>query len=169
MERLDRHQRYMLFATTIAKASATCLRRKFAAIIVDPELNVVISTGYNGSPRETEDCFKRGYCFRNKFNIPSGSNYEKCASIHAEQNAIIHAGLRAKDCVIYISGVDANDNLTDCTPCFMCLKFMINAKISKCYFHNKDGSITIWTTEEMIKHFNEAFEGEDFNYKPYGK
>ena len=79
----------------IAKAvgrRATCLRRRYGAIIVKDK--IIISTGYNGAPRGDENCCDVGSCWRERNNIPHGEQYEKCVAVHAEQNAIISASRR---------------------------------------------------------------------------
>lgn len=88
MERRDKYNYYLDIAQTVA-ARGTCLRRNFGAIIVKNDQ--IISTGYVGAPRGRQNCCDLGYCTREKFNIPRGQRYEMCRSVHAEQNAIIHA------------------------------------------------------------------------------
>ena len=76
----------------IAKAvgrRATCLRRRYGAIIVKDK--IIISTGYNGAPRGEANCIDTGNCERERLHVPKGQNYELCVAVHAEQNAIINA------------------------------------------------------------------------------
>lgn len=76
----------------IAKAvgrRATCLRRRYGAIIVKDK--IIISTGYNGAPRAEDNCIDTGICERERLHVPKGQNYELCVAVHAEQNAIINA------------------------------------------------------------------------------
>ena len=76
----------------IAKAvgrRATCLRRRYGAIIVKDK--IIISTGYNGAPRGEANCIDTGLCERERLKVPKGQNYELCVAVHAEQNAIINA------------------------------------------------------------------------------
>jgi deoxycytidylate deaminase len=78
----------------IAKAvgrRATCLRRRYGAIIVKDK--IIISTGYNGAPRGESNCIDTGICERQRLHVPKGQNYELCVSVHAEQNAIINADM----------------------------------------------------------------------------
>lgn len=44
--------------------------------------------------REAENCLDLNYCTRDLQNIPRGTQYEKCRSVHAEANAIISASRR---------------------------------------------------------------------------
>lgn len=79
---------YLDIALAVSKRS-TCLKRHYGCIIVKDD--VIVATGYNGSPRgEANCCDVYQECPR--ANVPHNSgNYEGCSSIHAEQNAIIMA------------------------------------------------------------------------------
>ena len=70
-ERVSKEDTYLNCAEVFAYRS-TCLKRKYGAVIVKND--AVLSTGYNGSPRGTENCCDRGNCQR--MNLPSNSgNY----------------------------------------------------------------------------------------------
>jgi dCMP deaminase len=132
-ERKDKENYYLDIAETVLIRS-TCLRRKYGAIIV---LNdEIVATGYNGAPRNRQNCLDMEICNRDALKIPSGERYELCRSVHAEANAIISAA--RKDMIgatLYLSGRDAQTNeLLDekmNTPCSMCRRFIINAGIIK--------------------------------------
>jgi dCMP deaminase len=109
----------------------TCLRRNFGAVLVD-QSGTIISTGYSGAPRGVLDCTKRKTCWREVNNIPSGQNYERCFSVHAEQNALIQAGKKARGGTMYISGFDVKTGEYErAMPCFLCAKMILNAEISR--------------------------------------
>ena len=57
----------------------------------------IMSTGYTGAPRGRKNCCDLGYCRREELNVPRGTRYELCRSVHAEQNAIISA--RSQDMI----------------------------------------------------------------------
>ncbi len=80
---------YFLELASVVATRATCLRRKYGAVIVKDHR--VVSTGYNGAPSGRTDCLERNYCWRKMNNIPHGTGYENCKSVHAEVNAIIRA------------------------------------------------------------------------------
>ena len=61
MERVSKHNYYLDIAQTVAERS-TCLRKKYGAIIVKDD--VIIATGYNGSPRGRKNCTDLQYCMR---------------------------------------------------------------------------------------------------------
>ena len=84
MARITKDEYYLGIALAVSKRS-TCLRRHYGCVIVKDD--IIIATGYNGSPRGEENCCDRGTCKR--ANAERYSNYENCDSVHAEQNALI--------------------------------------------------------------------------------
>ncbi len=126
--RTNRHQYFLDLAYRCAH-QGTCLRRNFGAIIVD-EYNTIVSTGYTGAPRKQPDCTELNNCWRKDHNIPSGSNYERCRSVHAEMNALLQAGKLARGCTLYLAGYDVEtEDLTRIWPCFLCSKMIVNSSI----------------------------------------
>ncbi|MBN2110094.1 MAG: cytidine/deoxycytidylate deaminase family protein [Methanosarcinaceae archaeon] len=116
---------FLEIATVVAKRS-TCLRNKVGAVIARDKR--IISTGYNGAPRNMQHCLDIG-CIRDQNNIASGTHHEKCRAVHAEQNAIIQAALH---------GVSTDSATLYCThqPCILCAKMIINSNIKKVvYIH----------------------------------
>ena len=88
MFRPDKDTYYLDIALAVSKRS-TCLKRHYGCIIVKDD--VIIATGYNGSPRGATNCCDV-YEKCPRADIPHNSgNYEGCSSVHAEQNAIIMA------------------------------------------------------------------------------
>ena len=83
----------------------------------------ILTTGYNGAPAGAKDCLELG-CLRDELGIPSGTRQEICRGIHAEQNVIIQAGLH---------GVSLEGSTVYCThtPCVLCAKMLVNAKIER--------------------------------------
>ena len=149
--RKDKIEYYLSISLEVSKR-ATCLRRKYGAIIVKND--EIISTGYNGAPRGVEDCLQRGVCKREELNIPSGERYELCRSVHAEQNAIISAA--RKDTIgstLYLSGIDSKTGevLDTPEPCMLCKRFIINAGIEKVVMKRKDGYIIEYPQEWIDK------------------
>ncbi len=117
----------------------TCVRRKFGAVLVDRN-NTIISTGYNGAPVGQDDCTVLR-CWREENNIPSGSNYEKCRSVHAEMNALLQAGEDANGSVMYVAGVSSvNGECVPAEPCFLCCKLMVNAGVKRIVIRTPDGN-----------------------------
>lgn len=88
MFRPDKDTYYLDIALAVSKRS-TCLKRHYGCIIVKDD--VIVATGYNGSPRGATNCCDV-YEKCPRADIPHNSgNYEGCSSVHAEQNAIIMA------------------------------------------------------------------------------
>ncbi len=112
---------YFLKMAFLVAERSTCLRHHVGAIIVKDRH--VLTTGYNGAARSIDDCTKLG-CLRNQLNIRSGERHEICRAIHAEQNAIIQAG---------VHGVAIDGGTLYCThsPCIICAKMIVNAGLKR--------------------------------------
>ncbi len=154
MKRIDKNNYYLDIAETTLER-ATCIRRKWGAVIVKND--EIISTGYNGAPRGRKNCNDLGYCMREKLNIPRGERYELCRSVHAEQNAIISAP--RKDMIgatLYIVGINANDGsyVSKSMPCAMCKRVIINSGIK---------NIVLRDTKDEYRNIlvNEFIENDD--------
>lgn len=133
MSRINKDQYYLNIAKEVARRG-TCLRRNYGAVIVKND--EIISTGYTGAPRGSENCCDIGTCKREELNIPSGERYELCRSVHAEANAIISASRKEMiGSTLYLVGIDAktgeivSGDQADC--CKMCRRLVINAGISE--------------------------------------
>ena len=155
MSRISKIQYYMNIAREISKR-ATCFRALHGSIIVRDDQ--IISTGYNGAPRKTKDCFERGNCLRAKLNIPSGEKYEMCRSVHAEQNAIINAaraGVSLLGGTIYLYteriGEDGEYKMIDAFPCFICKKMLINSGLEEMILNKADGSQKVYKISDWAK------------------
>ena len=132
-KRVDKHNYYLDMAQTVLER-ATCLRRKYGAVIVKND--EVIATGYNGAPRGRENCTDLDFCAREKLNIKQGQNYELCRSVHAEQNAMISASRKEMlGGTIYLAGEMFKDGswieLIDAEPCPICFRMIKNSGIKK--------------------------------------
>ena len=91
-----------------------------------------------------ESCYERGSCYRIDNNIPSGTCYETCRSIHAEQNAIIQAGQdRCMGATMYIYGHNF--------ICILCKRFIVQAGIKDVYLKKDDNSEILHVSVEDIK------------------
>jgi dCMP deaminase len=130
---------FMEIASIVAKRS-TCLRNQVGAVIVKEKR--ILSTGYNGAPRNLEHCLDIG-CIRQQNNIASGTRHELCRAVHAEQNAIIQAA---------IHGVSIENATVYCThqPCILCAKMLINANVKKVVYG------TLYPDNEALKLFEKA-------------
>lgn len=130
MKRPSRMVYYLCIADAVA-LRATCIRRRYGAVIVKDD--VIVGTGYCGSPRGGVNCCDTGKCEREKRGAKRGEHYEWCNSVHAEQNAIIPTDSeKLKGATMYIVGREVStDELCDSSPCDMCRRVIINSQISK--------------------------------------
>lgn len=150
-KRMDKISYYLGIAEAVAQRG-TCLRRKFGAVIVKNDS--IVSTGYVGAPRGRRNCCDIGKCFRMEHNIPSGTMYEKCRSVHAEMNAIIAADKEEMmGAVLYLVGIENDGSITpkaDC--CAMCKRMIINSGISIVVIKTPDGfkpiNVSEWVTQD---------------------
>lgn len=151
MERLSKVDYYLGIAEAVSKRSS-CLNKHWGAVIVKDD--TIVSTGYNGAPRNICDCMERNYCklkeYRKRTNSGRGTCYEQCVSVHAEMNAIIFASKdELKGSTLYLYGTECNnlDGIWECVknpnPCSECKKLIINAGIRTVVIKTPDGCIGI--------------------------
>ncbi len=142
---------YLDIAQTVANR-ATCLRKKYGAIIVKND--AIVSTGYNGAPRGRANCSTLGMCMRDELKIPRGERYEMCRSVHAEANAIINASHEQMiGSSIYLSGVDSKTGelLSDVCSCMMCKRMIINAGIETVVIRNTPEEFTVVKVQDWVE------------------
>ena len=156
--RVDKENYYLDIAESVLER-ATCLRRKWGAVIVNND--EIISSGYNGAPRGRNNCTDLGYCMRDKLEIPRGERYEMCRSVHAEQNAIISAA--RKDIIggtLYLVGMDVKtgEYVKNAMPCMFCKRFIINSGIKKVVIRNDKEDYTVIDVNEFIEN-DDSLEG----------
>lgn len=150
MERRDKTNYYLDIAETVSKRG-TCLRRNFGAIIVKND--EIISTGYSGAPRGRKNCSDLGFCRREQLNIPRGTRYELCRSVHAEANCIISASRRDMiDSTLYLVGIDVKTGnlVPNANSCSMCKRLIINAGITKVIIRDTQDSYRIVHVKDWI-------------------
>ena len=126
--RPDRPEYFMNIALAV-RERADCLGQKVGAIIVLSHR--IVATGYNGTPAGMRNCSDGGCirCANRDKKYVSGSAYDLCICVHAEQNAILAAarfGISIQGGTVY----------TTVQPCFGCLKEMLQAGIDEVsYLH----------------------------------
>ncbi len=151
VKRVSKNQYYLNIAREVSER-ATCMSAHFGCIIVRDDQ--IVSTGYNGAPRGTKDCYEIGNCLRRKLGVKSGTQYEMCRSVHAEQNAIINAaraGVSLLGGTMYLFGKrvwDGADELIKAYPCFICKKMILNAGINKMIVNDETGDIVEFSVKE---------------------
>lgn len=159
MERIDKHNYYLDICETVLERG-TCLRRNYAAIIVKHD--EIISTGYSGAPRGRKNCCDLGYCRREQLNVPRGTRYELCRSVHAEQNAVISA--RRQDMIgsiLYLVGKEekTGEYVEQASSCSLCKRFIINAGIDKVIIRDTKSNYRIIEVNDWIEN-DDSLEGD---------
>ena len=131
-ERVSKQDTYLNCAEVFAYRS-TCLKRKYGAVIVKND--AVISTGYNGSPRGTENCCDKGECPRIPLGLHQGEGYGMCRAVHAEANALLNCSReQTVGADLYLTGVNPEDGSThQAKPCPLCARMIIQAGIRNVY------------------------------------
>ena len=102
---------YFMDIATVVSSRSTCERKHVGAVIVRDR--TILSTGYNGSIRGMPHCSEVGHMIEGNHCI---------ATIHAEENAIIHAaknGVSINGAHVYVTA----------SPCWSCFKSIANAGI----------------------------------------
>jgi dCMP deaminase len=141
---------YFLNIARAVSARATCMRRKYGAVITKD--NIIVSTGYNGAAAGVKDCLDVGKCTRKELQIPHGQRYELCHSVHAEANAIIRASAgELEGATIYISGADSDAGECHSEPCMMCKRMILNARILKVVYSDGDGKYHVVKPARWLK------------------
>lgn len=136
-ERVSKIDTYLNCAEVFAYRS-TCLKRKYGAVIVKDD--VVISTGYNGSPRGKENCCDIGECPRIKKDMHQGEGYAICKAIHAEANALLNCSREQTiGADLYLTGVNPEDSsIHMAKPCPLCARMIIQAGIKNVYLRQSE-------------------------------
>lgn len=80
---------YFMQLASLAAQRSNCMKRRVGCVLVREQR--VISTGYNGTPRNLKNC-NEGGCARCNAGHKAGVNLSTCLCIHAEENALLEAG-----------------------------------------------------------------------------
>jgi dCMP deaminase len=140
---------YFIEIARVVSKRSTCLRRYYGAVIV--RNNIIISTGFNGSPRGEANCIDTGRCIRQELKIPKGERYELCVAVHAEQNAIINGDpVKMIGATIYVAGFNSDGSPASGAPCLLCRRMIRNALIERIVYLNEEGRMVIckWSPEQ---------------------
>lgn len=120
--RLSRNEYYMKIAETTALRT-NCIKRGVGCVIVKDDR--IISVGYNGTPKNTKNCYQGGCERCNDNTIKSGERLELCKCLHAEENALLFCDFfKTDNAVMYITTF----------PCLTCAKKIIQSGIKKIYY-----------------------------------
>jgi len=118
----DKHVRIRIEQCLALAKASNCPRRKFGALLLDPERNVVLMDGYNGGPRGGGHLCGGDSCLRDTRNVQSGTRME-IGCHHAEMNVVCNAaanGVRCHGAWLFVTG----------EPCLLCAKLIHHAGIA---------------------------------------
>jgi dCMP deaminase len=101
---------YMRMAEELAKRS-TCSRLQVGTVLTDASVEQVLAIGYNGNVRG----------FPNRCD---SDEVGRCGCIHSEMNALVKSPGEVPDKVAFVSA----------SPCIMCAKLMVQAKVSHLFY-----------------------------------
>src|SRR5688500_14568034 len=101
---------YMRMAEELAKRS-TCSRLQVGTVLTDASLEHVLAIGYNGNVRG----------FPNRCDSDEAG---RCGCIHSEMNARVKSAGEVPDKVAFVTA----------SPCVMCAKLMVQAKVSHLFY-----------------------------------
>lgn len=121
---MNHHEYFLKIAHAVAERSS-CRKRKCGAVIVVE--NHIVSTGYNGTPENVQNCDEGGCSRCADDSLRSGERFDECICAHAERNAIYFAaryGMRVGGGTLY----------STLKPCLWCLEACIQAGIRDIVF-----------------------------------
>lgn len=137
---------YLNMALTVA-TRATCLKKKYGAVIVKD--GYAVSMGYNGAPSGEPHCTECTKCDHGK----DLETYLSCKSVHAEMNALLAASRQEMlGADLYLAGFDLKTGEAiecEARPCEICLRLIKNAGIDKVI--NKNGVIYQRDSEGILR------------------
>jgi dCMP deaminase len=131
-ERRATHEESMIDCVKAIARRSPCLTRRVGAIITED--GFIVGVGYNGPPsglsHDTTD-------LRKEKGFKSGEGLDYSRDVHAEQNAIMQSGLRAK----------RGGNLelfTTSSPCIHCMRMLIQIGIKRIVYIEKYDNKLAW-------------------------
>jgi dCMP deaminase len=119
----EKHLQVWMKLASEMSALSSCPRRKFGALLLDPERNTIVANGYNGGPRGGGALCGGDVCLRDSMNLASGHRVE-IGCHHAEMNVICNAAASGVSCAgkwLMVTG----------EPCLMCAKLIHHAGVVK--------------------------------------
>ena len=119
----DKHLRIRIEQCLALAKASNCLRRKFGALLLDGDRNVVLMDGYNGGPRGGGELCGGDVCLRDTLCVQSGTRME-IGCHHAEMNVVCNcaaSGVATKGAWLVVTG----------EPCVMCAKMIHHAGLTR--------------------------------------
>ncbi|KAF2862958.1 deoxycytidylate deaminase [Piedraia hortae CBS 480.64] len=144
---------YFMKLAGLAARRSNCMRRQVGCVIVREKR--VISTGYNGTPRNVRNC-NEGGCERCNSGGGGGAALSTCLCIHAEENALLEAGREriGGGAVLYCNTC----------PCLTCTIKIVQAGItevvySQSYYMDADAARIFKEAKVQLRQFLPPAEG----------
>ncbi len=109
-------EEYFMTLAIVASLKSKDPSTQVGAVIIDKKTRKVISSGYNGFPRNLDDN-----------QIPQERPEKYLYVVHAELNAILHALRDLTDCSLYVTVF----------PCSECMKAVVQTGIKKVVYLNE--------------------------------
>jgi dCMP deaminase len=121
------HDVWIALAERVGSRS-NCVRRSVGAVLLKNGL--LASDGWNGVSADLVDCREAG-CPRCIGGGETGSGYENCICIHAEQRAVAEAaknGVNTAGCTMYVT----------LRPCLQCLAICLAAGVTEIFYSGEE-------------------------------
>jgi len=130
---------YFMQLADLAARRSNCMRRQVGCVLVRGKR--VISTGYNGTPRNVTNC-NEGGCARCNTSKGGGTGLSTCLCLHAEENALLEAGReRVGDGAVLYCNTQVTNTQTgllvltfDRCPCLTCSVKIVQVGITEVVF-----------------------------------
>jgi Deoxycytidylate deaminase len=118
---------YFMNIAMAVRERANCLGSRVGAVLILGRR--VIATGYNGTPSGMTNCDEGGCerCANRGKKYESGTYYDICICVHAEQNALLSAAR-------FGTPVEGADLFTTTRPCFGFAKELLQAQVNAVYY-----------------------------------
>lgn len=141
MKRPAKETYYMDIAEAISKRS-NCIKRQIGALVVVDDM--IVATGYNGTPRGHLNCFDGGCQRCGDPTIASGTRLEECLCIHAEMNCMAQAAYRG-------ASLYKGTLYSMMSPCIQCAKLIVSVGIMRVVYREVYPSNGIVLLEQFVQ------------------
>lgn len=108
-------EEYFMSLALVASLKSKDPSTQVGAVIIDNKTRKLVSSGYNGFPRNMDDD-----------RIPQTRPEKYLYVVHAELNAILHAQRELSDCSLYVTVF----------PCSECMKAVVQSDIKRIVYLN---------------------------------
>ncbi|KAJ5123453.1 Deoxycytidylate deaminase, partial [Penicillium atrosanguineum] len=144
---------YFMQLASLAAQRSNCMKRRVGCVLVRERR--VISTGYNGTPRNLTNC-NEGGCPRCNRGDGGGVCLSTCLCLHAEENALLEAGRERirEGAILYC----------DTCPCLTCTVKITQVGISEVvysqgYNMDKDSAAILEAAGVRLRQFSPPSNG----------